>query len=313
MTHEPQLEQTTLNAGDGHVVPIRVWAPPGSPRGAIQVLHGMGEHGARYEGFAREAARRELVLCVHDHRGHGEHAAPSGHFADRDGWQKVVGDAASVNRMLADRFPGLPLVLLGHSMGSFIAQYCALEFGSDLAGLILSGSSWPSRFRTVPGLVVAWIELSRHGRRGYSPLLQKAGFGTFNRRFAPTRTEFDWLSRDEAAVDRYVEDPLCGGPFTCALWRDMLSALWKLGSDATLTQIRADLPILITGGAEDPVGGDKGMGNLAMHYAQTGHQRIKVRIYEGARHELLNETNRAVVMSDWLDWIEATIRSARAR
>lgn len=313
MIQEPQLDQTTLEAGDGHSIPVRIWTPQDSPRGIIQVLHGLGEHGGRYERFARKAAEKSLALCVHDHRGHGAKAAPAGHFADRKGWRKVLDDSTAVHGMLTGRFAGLPIVLLGHSMGSFIAQYCALEIGSGLAGMILSGSSWPSRLRTLPGTLVAQIEILRHGKRGYSPLLQKFGFGTFNSRFAPARTEFDWLSRDEAEVDRYVEDPLCGGPFTCALWRDMLGALWQLGSDATLTQIRADLPILITGGADDPVGGDRGMGSLAMHYAQTGHQRIKVKIYAGGRHEMLNETNRDDVMRDWLGWIEATIDRKRAR
>lgn len=313
MIQEPQFDQTTLAAADGHTVRVRIWTPPGSPRGVIQVLHGLGEHGARYEGFARKAVDRNLALCVHDHRGHGAKAAPAGHFADREGWRKVIDDATAVHGMLGGRFAGLPIVLLGHSMGSFIAQFCALETGAGLAGMILSGSTWPSRLRALPGILVAQIEILRHGKRGYSPLLQKFGFGTMNRRFAPARTEFDWLSRDEAAVDRYVEDPLCGGPFSCALWRDMLGALWRLGSDATLTQIRADLPILITGGADDPVGGDRGMGNLAMHYAQTGHQRIKVKIYAGGRHEMLNETNREAVMGDWLDWIDATIDRKRER
>jgi alpha-beta hydrolase superfamily lysophospholipase len=143
-------------------------------------------------------------------------------------------------------------------------------------------------------------------------MLDRLGFGNFNKPFQPARTELDWLSRDEAEVDKYIEDPLCGGPYTTGLWLDLMAGLMEVGSDAALRRIDAALPILITGGEVDPVGGDKGMTKLLRHYAQTGHQRLRVKIYPDGRHEMLNETNRDEVTRDWLDWILATSRSARS-
>ncbi len=143
-------------------------------------------------------------------------------------------------------------------------------------------------------------------------LLHKLGFGNFNKPFEPARTELDWLSRDEAEVDKYVSDPLCGGPYSCGLWLGLLSGLFGVASDKAISRIPSDLPILISGGESDPVGGDSGMTRLAMHYAQTLHQRIKVKIYADGRHEMLNETNRDEVTSDWLDWVSVTTRSGRS-
>ena len=164
----------------------------------------------------------------------------------------------------------------------------------------------------MPLLILAEIEAWRVGARGTSMLLNRLGFGSFNRPFAPARTEHDWLSRDEAEVDKYVADPLCGGPYTSRLWFDLIGGLLTISSDQELTRIPAGLPILITGGSQDPVGGEKGMAKLATHYAQTGHQRLNVKIYDGGRHEMLNEINRDEVSNDWLDWIAATTQSGRS-
>ena len=121
----------------------------------------------------------------------------------------------------------------------------------------------------------------------------------------------DWLSRDEAEVDKYVADSLCGGPYSCGLWQDLIGGLFYVSSDRAVSHIPADLPILITGGESDPVGGDKGMTKLAMHYAQTSHQRLSVKIYPGGRHEMLNEINRDEVTADWLNWVAATTHTGR--
>ena len=302
--NEARHEETILTADDGHRIHVQTWAPDGDPVGAIQLVHGLGEHIKRYGRFAEAAAARGYVVYGHDHRGHGLSEGERGYYADENGWHKVVEDARVVNDHLRENYAGKPVVLLGHSMGSFIAENFAMHYGARLQGLLLSGSTWPQRIQLLPGRLLAKLESFRVGKRGNSALINALGFGAFNRPFRPVRTEMDWLSRDEAEVDKYIADPHCGGPFTCGLWLDFMGGLYELGSDHALTRIPADLPVLITGGSVDPVGGEKGMTRLAMHYMQTLHQRVKLKIYPDGRHEMLNEINRGEVTADWLDWID---------
>ncbi len=307
---ELRYERQILTAPDGHEIHMHMWSPEVAAARVIQVLHGLGEHAARYERFAHAAASRGYAVCVHDHRGHGPHTEELGHFADDSGWHLLVADALLVQDYSRERFADAPLVLLGHSMGSYIAQSFAMLYGDRLSALILSASTWPSRLQLLPALAIAHIEAWRLGIRGKSALLDKLGFGNFNKRFAPARTEMDWLSRDAAEVDKYVADPLCGGPYSCRLWLDLLRGLIDISSDNALARVPVGLPLLITGGECDPVGGDRGMTHLMMHYAQTGHQRISVKIFPDGRHEMLNESNRDEVTTNWLDWIAANTRSA---
>jgi len=305
-------EQHRLIASDGHEIHLQAWQQDGAPVCVIQVLHGLGEYGDRYARFAAAAADRGYAVCVHDHRGHGGHGDEPGHFASRDGWQKVNSDTEAANDFIRERFPATPIVLLGHSMGSYFAQAFAMHYGPRLSAMILSASTWSSKVLLSIAAIIARIESWRLGPFGRSALLNELGFGRFNKPFLPARTDLDWLSRDEIEVDKYVADPLCGGPYSCGLWQDLFRGLWYISSDDALMRVSSDLPILITGGELDPVGGEKGMSRLALHYAQTLHQRIKVKIYPDGRHEMLNETNRDEVTTDWLDWIESTRRTWRS-
>jgi alpha-beta hydrolase superfamily lysophospholipase len=304
--------QLVVRDADGLDATVWLFEPAGPPSRVIQVLHGLGEHAGRYARFAAAATGRGLAVAVHDHRGHGQRTGMHAHFADHDGWQKVNADVERVNEAVRAEFPGTPLVLLGHSMGSYIAQAFAMHYGPRLSGLILSASTWSPRRQLLPALGVARLEAWRLGNRGFSRILNHLGFGKFNKPFAPARTGHDWLSRDADEVDRYEADPLCGGPYSNRLWLDLIGGLLYITSDHALSRIPADLPVLITGGELDPVGGDAGMTRLAMHYAQTLHQRITVKIYAQGRHEMLNELNRDEVTADWLDWVETTTRSAHS-
>ncbi len=296
-------EKFVVPGNGGHEIHTRIFLPDSAPIGVIQILHGLGEHIDRYARFAARANERGFVVIGHNHRGHGGHDDDQGYFAPKDGWQLVVSDALKVTEAAAERFPDLPITMLGHSMGSFIAQYFAMVHGGRLSALVLSGSTWPSKALSLVGHLIARFECFRTDERAHSKLLDGMGFGAHNKKFKPARTELDWLSRDEAEVDKYITDPLCDGPFTAGIWRDLTSLLLNIGSDEAVNRVPGDLPILITGGSDDPVGGENGMGKLALHYAQTSHGRLKVKIYPDGRHEMLNETNREEVMSDWLDWI----------
>lgn len=296
-------EEIVLTADDGHRIHMQLFAPSANAVGLIQILHGLGEHADRYHRFATAANERSFAVCIHDHRGHGRHADERGFFAAKDGWHRLTSDALLVQESAAGRFSDVPITLLGHSMGSFIAQHFAMVHGARLAALLLSGSNWQPRLMLVLAHVIARIECWRLGERHGSNLLDKLLFADFNKPFEPARTGLDWLSRDDAEVDKYVADSLCGGPYTAGLWRDLTGGLLGITSDHAVSRVPTDLPILISGGEQDPVGGDKGMGKLAVHYAQTSHARLKVKIYADARHEMLNETNRDEVTSDWLDWI----------
>jgi len=296
-----------LGAFGGHKIQVHLWTPVAEPTAIIQVFHGLGEHSARYQRFAAVAASEGYVVCAHDHRGHGPDAELPGFFAAEIGWDLLVDDAHNVSDFLRERYPGKPVVLLGHSMGSYIAQSYARRFGEELSALILSGSTWPARGLLFVGRIIARIEAWRKGLQAYSPLLNKIGFEDFNNKFEPARTELDWLSRDPDEVDKYIADPLCGGPYTIGLWNDLLGGLRAIASNRALQDIPGNLPILITGGADDPVGGAHGMQQLSARYAETGHRRLATKIYPGGRHEMLNETNRDEFTADLLRWIETAL------
>lgn len=298
-------------ATDGRDIPVRRWWPPteARPRAVVQLLHGLGEHIGRYQRFAAACCEHGFAVAGHDHRGHGPACGPSqlGHFADRDGWNKVVNDAIIVQRFAQRNWPDTPLVLFGHSMGSFIAESVAARDHGLTKALVLSASTFSPGARLRMGRLLARVLMWRSGVRGKSPLLNRLGLGSFNGRFAPNRTDFDWLSRDAVEVDRYVADPYCGMPLSNRLWYDFLGGLVEVTSFGTLRRIPAALPILITGGESDPLGGVRGQKTLCRAYERTGHTDVSVKLYPQGRHEMLNEINRDEFTRDVLAWIDARL------
>ena len=290
---------------DGRRVALLTRVPVGrEPRAVVQILHGLSEHCGRYARFADELAACGFAVVAHDHRGHdGESLA--GHFADADGWRKVLDDVAGVHEAAVARWPGVPVVLFGHSMGSYIAQAYVMRQPGSVQALVLSGSTFAPRWRLWLGRLGAAVEAWRHGRRYRSAALNAQAFGSFNRRFEPARTE--------AEVDRYVADPRCGGVPSAGLWLDLLGGLLDIGRRRSLQRVPAGLPVLVTGGSDDPVGGRPGMERLAHRYRETGHERVGVEIFDGARHEMLNETNREEFVRVVIGWIEDVIDETAGR
>ena len=303
--------RSVLTADDAHRILVDTWRPADgvAVRAVIQIFHGLGEHPARYERFANYCNERGFAVVAHAHRGHGEkcNAAELGHYADDDGWDKVIGDARLVQQEIIRQFAERPLILLGHSMGSYIAQAFMMQHAENVQALILSASTYAPRLQLRAGHLLAAFEVWRSGPRAKSALLNRMSFGGFNKRFAPNRTEFDWLSRDENEVDRYVADALCGAPSSNKLWHDLTRGLLEITARKSISGIPEKLPVLITGGEQDPVGGARGLGRLTNAYRASGHTDIALKVYEGGRHEMFNETNRDAFSADLLDWIEATI------
>ncbi|NWA88245.1 lysophospholipase [Pseudomonas sp. D8002] len=294
-----------LTANDRSRVYVNQWLPDGPPKALIMLAHGMAEHSGRYARLAQALCDAGYGLYAPDQRGHGRTAdeGTMGLFAEKDGWNKVVGDLASLNQHIGQQAPGVPIILLGHSMGSYIAQAYLLHHSASLNGAILSGSNFQPVALYGAAKVIAHGERLRQGLRGRSALIDFLSFGSFNKAFKPNRTAFDWLSRDPAEVDKYVSDPLCGFRCTNQLWIDLLGGLQQISKASNLAQIDPGLPILIMGGECDPVSEGKRLKSLANALREAGCQHLELSIYPQARHELFNETNRDAVTADVLTWL----------
>jgi alpha-beta hydrolase superfamily lysophospholipase len=301
----------TLRADDGAELFIYRWSPETAPKAVVQIAHGMAEHAGRYARLARTLTESGYAVYADDHRGHGRTARTShdlGFFAERDGWRKCIDDLWLLNNRIADEFPGLPIVFLGHSMGSFMAQHFIGEHGDAVAGAIFSAC--PGRPPPLIDLVriAARVERFRLGRRGGSGLLNYLIFGAFNRHFVPARTPYDWLSRDPVEVDKYAADPLCGFPVSVQMVIDVLDALREIRSTRLRVAIPKSLPIHIIAGDQDPVSArTKNLALLLRDYRGAGLRHVSHRFYPRARHELFNEINRDEVTKDVLAWLDAIV------
>ncbi len=296
---------------------LRLWPHP-DPIAIVQVVHGLAEHCGRYAPLAAALNAAGYAVLAHDVRGHGLTASANGgfgHMADGDGWPLLVADVAAVRAAGAARWPGRPTILFGHSMGSVLAL-SALEAAPDAyAAAIFSGPPGLPPPAARAGLVLARLEALRLGQRGRSVLLHGLSFGAYARAVPGAATPFDWLSRDPQAVAAYLDDPWCGARVSVGSWTALvrgLVAATAVPAVAGLAEARTGpLPLLIVAGAEDPVGArGKAVQALAARLGAAGMRQVELRLYPGARHELLNEVNRSEVLSDLLAWLGRLDRGA---
>lgn len=306
--HGMQATDFGLKAADGTPLHVHAFNPSRAVRAVVQISHGMGEHAARYQRLAEALCAAGFAVYASDHRGHGKTATRPedlGYFADTRGFRTVVYDQITLLEEAKARHPGAPMFLFGHSMGSYIARGVAFRRGEALAGLLLSGTSHDHPLAYAASRLVIAAERVRLGKRGVSPVIRKLTFDAFNKRIPAARTAFDWLSRDPAEVDKYIADPLCGFECSTQLWHDVLGGLIEICSPRNIARMPKKLPILVLAGERDPVNNDlDGIKKLRTAYERAGMEALTVRIYEGARHELVNETNRAEVTADMLAWLE---------
>jgi alpha-beta hydrolase superfamily lysophospholipase len=304
----------TFQTVDGANLHVSGWVIQ-TPKAIVQILHGMAEYGSRYARLAQALAAAGYSVYAHDHRGHGQsipEGGTPGHLADSDSWNRIVEDAHGVNREIAKRHRDLPIIILGHSMGSYILQQLLFEHPNDMVAAALSGSTGKPPPIAIAAKLVARLERARVGKRRPSPILQKLTFGEFNKPFKPARTEFDWLSRDPDEVDKYVADPLMGFAVSTQTWLDLLNALDRISKPGNVAKVPKDKPLYLFAGDQDPAGDNgRGMKNLYDAYKRAAIFDVRLKLYPDARHETLNETNRQEVIDDLIAWCDEIV-AARA-
>jgi len=285
-------------------------APVSGPaKGVVQINHGMAEHAGRYARFAAFLNARGYHVYAHDHRGHGQTVAedaPLGVFAKQDGWAKVLADVDAVNTHIRAMHGDLPLVCFGHSMGSIIAFNYALTRPDKIDALSCWNASFTTNTLTATGRAILKIERLFKGAAKPSPITQSLTFGAWNKTFKPNRTDFDWLSRDEAEVDAYVADPLCGFSVSIGLWLDTIGGVYFAADNRNLAALPATLPVHLQAGLLDPsTNQGKAVQETESRLREAGLADVTLSLLAGTRHESLNEINRAQVKSDYADWLDA--------
>ena len=305
-------EYTFTSANGSTPIHVREWVPDCDINAVVQISHGICEYAGRYAPFARYLASKGFVVVANDHLGHGQSVLSEedlGYFGPLGSWETVVGDIEQLRRLTAEKWPESPYFLLGHSMGSFLARTWLIRHPEvEPAGVILSGTGQPAAPVLAAGRMLCDADVLKNGPRHRSWDYYGMAFGSYNTKIAPRRSPYDWLTRDEAVVDAYAADPLCTFTPTSSLFREMLSGLATVGSAREISRMSKDIPIILMSGDADPVGGwGVQVAKVYSLLVRAGCRDVAYKFYPGARHEILNETNKAEVYKDILDWLCAKI------
>ena len=300
----------TFASSDGQtLIHAAEWLPEGEVLGIVQIAHGVSEHMLRYAPFAEFLTGYGFAVLGNDHLGHGKSVAPGApalYFGEPEGWRHVVDDMHTLRDLSVQRHPNVPLFLLGHSMGSFLARTYLIRHPNAVTGAILMGTGYTDGAALLAGRIAVKAAGEKFGFTGVNDTINSMVFGAYSKRFEPCRTDHDWLSSLPESVDAFLDDPLCGGAPTVALVRDLLGGIAFIQRDSNLALMNKQTPSLFLSGAEDPVG-DMGAGVLKAYgsFIRAGVRDAELKLYPGLRHELLNErpAERARVYADILAWL----------
>lgn len=284
-----------------------------NPKAILQIAHGMAEHIMRYDHFARWLNENGITVVGNSHLGHGNTAASEkelGYFAKKNGWEHVVEDIHIVRSEMTERYPNVPYFILGHSMGSFVLRtYLCTEKADGLAGAVISGTG------DVPGAVAGALKGMSSligffcGKKHRSKLINSMSFGSYNKPFKPADTPYDWLTKDENIVKKYIADGRCGFIFTCSAYKDLGTGLKFIRKKKNIKKMNKETPILFIAGDKDPVGSQgAGVQNVYDRFCKIGMKDVEIKLYENDRHEVLNETDKENVYKKCLEFIKCKIK-----
>jgi alpha-beta hydrolase superfamily lysophospholipase len=268
----------------------------------------MAEHAERYKDIAEVLTKAGYGVYANDHRGHGKTAGSSeetGHFADYNGWDLVVDDMYKFCTIIRKDNPGLPIYLIGVSMGSLLSRSFIIRYGDRLSGVILIGTNGDPGPLKYIGILVSKLEMKLKGKKARSPILDNLSFGNFNKTFTPNRTKFDWLSKNKANVDSYIKDPYCGFVCTSSFFYDLVTGVDSISKLENIKKMPKDLPVLFLSGEDDPVGNmTKGVIEVYNLFKKAGTKDLNYKFYPGVRHEILNDTAKEEVFRDIIEWLD---------
>ncbi len=281
-----------------------------SPKAIVHIIHGMSEHAMRYDHFANWLNTKNIFVISSDLRGHGKTAGDInniGFFSYQNGWNIVTKDIEHLTKFYKEKHPNLPIIILGHSMGSFLARTIAIENPTIASGFIFSATAGHPGLLGIVGEKLARINAKIFGKKNKSKLLDFLAFGDFNKKIKNKKTKKDWLTRDHQIVNKYINDPLCMQLFTSQFYEDLTNALLKINNSQNIKKMKSDIPYLFFAGDMDPVGNyGKGINEVVNKFKQANCSNITCKLFEGGRHEMLNEINKEEVYTYIIQWIEKT-------
>ena len=309
----PSFQEFTFTSSTGmNRIRAKKYLPDGEAKAIVQIAHGIAEHIDRYAEFMEFLAGNGYIVVANDHLGHGKSInGPEdlGFFAARDGWNYVLRDMEKLHDRTVKEHPGLPYVMFGHSMGSFLTRTYLIQYPGKYNAAILSGTGHQAKAMVLSGYALASAAVKLYGPRKVGDKLNSIAFGAYNNGFENPRTEFDWLSRDEAQVDKYIADPLCGFVATVSLFRDMMGGIKFITDQKNINSMSRTQPVYFMSGDCDPVGDNgKGVERAYKAFCDAGLHDVMIRLYPGGRHEMLNEVNKYDVYQDILAWIQEKVK-----
>lgn len=302
-------EEFYFDSRDGeHKIHAVKWIPETEkPVCILQIVHGMAEYVERYDEFAAYLANKGILVVGDDHLGHGKSVTPGepyGYFCKEDAPTVLVRDEHRLKKMIQEQHVGVPYIILGHSMGSFIIRNYLLRYGSGIDGAIIMGTGMQPKAVVMAAAALAAFQKVFCGGRHVSKLIDKAAFGSYNKRIESPKTDADWLSANEENVQKYLEDPLCGFVFTVNGFQTLFKLIRNLYDKEKLKTMPKNLPVFFVAGAEDPVGDyGRSVERVYQSYKDLGMENVQIKLYPGDRHEILNETDREDIYGDIYRWL----------
>lgn len=304
-------ETYTFKSHDGEEIFTYKWSPTNVKlKGIVHITHGLSEHAGRYANFAAELNSFGYVVYAHDQRGHGKTAKSNDNIAhiDEGGWNSMQKDLLMLIDIIKGAHPSLPIFLFGHSMGSFILRNVLQNSHPDVKGVILAGTGCYERIALNAGILLAKTMVRRKGGHKKSYYINRITFKAFNSNIPKPKSFFDWLSRDEKAVYSFYNDPLCRINCSNNLFLELFKGLKTIQNTTNIKRIPKNIPILLVSGDSDPVGHwGKDVPELANLFKSIGVQNVQYKLYPGARHEIINEINKAEVIKDIISWLEVIV------